>query len=125
MLLLPNVYVWTGRPVYDPTSLSVGPPVAYLAQIAGRMTLPTAKEMQYVPSSLVGAVDWVLAVDVDVDILEGDTLARVTELDGATTYPRNMSGSTRYGWQIRYVDATPPLLDPVRRVYLSLLRDGR
>jgi hypothetical protein len=119
VILLPNVYVWTGRPAFDHVSLSVSPPVAYLASVPGRMTLPTAKEMTYVPASLVGAVDWVLCVDVDIDILEG-----VTELDGVTTYPRNMSGSTRYAWQIRYVDTTPPLLLPERRVYLALLRDG-
>lgn len=125
MLLLPNVYVSTARAQRNATTGITPPPVAYLTGVEGVMALPNARTMTYVPASLLGSVDYVLTVEANTDIREGDELTTVTELDGVTTFPRNLAGSTLYDWKIVYVDTTPPPFFPRRRIYLTLRRAGR
>lgn len=125
MLLLPNVYVSTARATRNATTGITPPPTPYLSGVLGVMGLPNARTMTYVPASLVGSVDYVLTVEADVDIREGDDLTTVVELDGVTTFPRNLAGSTLYDWKIVYVDTVPQPFFPRRRVYLSLRRAGR
>jgi hypothetical protein len=126
MLLLPNVSVSTSRAQRNAATGGTPPPLPYLVGVLGVMALPTSRAMTYVPASLAGSVDYILTVEADIDILERDVIEPhgVTELDGVTTFPRNLANAALYSWKIVYVDTTPPPFFPRRRVFLSLRRAG-
>lgn len=124
-----NVYVWTTRPTYTGlrtggAAASTGPGQVYLKKVGGVMLSVPASQFVRLPAKLVNKAMYKLRVDVDVDILEGDTLLKVTRLNGVTPWPPQLATtvSGNYAWRVRFLDPSPAQILPTRLLYVELER---
>ena len=118
MVLLQNVLINTSRSARNGSTGVTAAPTAYLSSIgAHAQPVGTAAYIKY-GTAILGS-EYEVSVDTGVDIATGDIITSITQLDGVTPWPGNLSPGANVTWRVKHATEAAALLLPHRSVFIE------
>lgn len=132
LILLPNVVVEVTRSRYQKNTGITALPQINLTGISGNLSPMTMSDYTMLSQAPEPAMrsNYLLLVPTRTDIITGDAITKIFELDGVTPWagagPQE-PGQIGYGnvlWWVRFYAESAPRLLPYRSIYLERVQVG-
>lgn len=119
-LISPNVRIWTSRPIRNVATGATSIPTPYLSSVKARIQNPDTTEFAVLEPQLAFKEVYKIVCRRGTDIEVGDTITKITELDGITLWPRTEPQNAVY--EVRLARESSPVVLRNHVVYVEKIR---